>query len=169
MPASVAAVHIFCSTWTGRQPHWLALLSLPWCPWAASAARTGAASARRETAAFANECAMRSCVHERRVLRRSRSCPVNLCELCGASTPSGVPPHKNSGEHVVWYLIINLDFIFRRVAAARRALLRTNIGRLPSHAQARARDAADDVPPKPAAQVDVQKTGEPLVEPQPYR
>ena len=119
---------------------------------------------------------MRSCVHERRV-RRSRSCPVNLCELCGASTPSGVPPHKNSGEHVVWYLIINLDFIFRRlvaarvrrVAASRRALLRTNIGRLPSHAQARARDAADDVPPKSPSQMDVQKTREALVEPQPYR
>ena len=120
---------------------------------------------------------MRSCVHERRVLRRSRSCPVNLCELCGASTPSGVPPHKNSGEHVVWYLIINLDFDVRRlvaarvrrVAAARRALLRTNIGRLPPHAQPRARDTADDVPPKSPSQVDVQKTGEPLVEPQPYR
>jgi hypothetical protein len=148
-----------------------------WLPGAAAAACTGAASARRETAAFANECAMRSCVHERRVLRRSRSCPVNLCELCGASTPSGVPPHKNSGEHVVWYLIINLDFDVRRlvaarvrrVAAARRALLRTNIGRLPSNTQARARDAADDVPPKSPSQVDVQKTGEPLVEPQPYR
>ena len=170
MLALVAALHVFCSTWTGRRPGSAPPLHfLPWLPGAASAARTGAASARRETAAFANECAMRSCVHERRVLRRSRSCPVNLCELCGASTPSGVPPHKNSGEHVVWYLIINLDFNVRRLVAARRALLRTNIGRLPSHAQARARDAADDVPPKSPSQMDVQKTREPLVEPQPYR
>ena len=97
------------------------------------------------------------------------SCPVNLCELCGASTPSGVPPHKNSGEHVVWYLIINLDFNVGRLVAARRALLRTNIGRLPSHAQPRARDTADDVSPKSPSQMNVQKTGEPLVEPQPYR
>ena len=89
-----------------------------------------------------------------------------------ASTPSGVPPHKNSGEHVVWYLIINLDFNVRRLVVSRavaRALLRTNIGRLPSHAQARARDTADDVPPKSPSQMDVQKTSEPLVEPQPYR
>ena len=118
---------------------------------------------------------MRSCVHERRVLRRSRSCPVNLCELCGASTPSGVPPHKNSGEHVVWYLIINLDFIFRRLVAARvrrvatrRALLRTNIGRLPSNTQPRARDTANDVAAKSPSQMNVQKTSEALVEPQPY-
>jgi len=76
------------------------------------------------------------------------------------------------GEDVVnrCYLIINLDFIFRRLVAARvvddavgcgirrrRALLRTNIGRLPSHAQPRARDAADDVSPKAAPEVDVQK------------
>ena len=173
MLALVAALHIFCSTWTGRPPHWLALLSLPWCPWAASAARTGAASARRETAAFANECAMRSCVHERRVLRRGSVAVDRVlstsANCAGRRRRRRVPPHKNSGEHVVWYLIINLDFIFRRVAAGRRALLRTNIGRLPSHAQARARDTADDVPPKSAAQVDVQKTSEPLVEPQPYR
>ena len=125
---------------------------------------------------------MRSCVHERRVLRRSRSCPVNLCELCGASTPSGVPPHKNSGEHVVWYLIINLDFNVRRLVAARAVddavgcgirrrvpLLRSDIRRLPSNTQPRARDTADDVSPKSAPEVDVEEAGEPLVEPQPYR
>ena len=120
---------------------------------------------------------MRSCVHERRVLRGSRSCPVNLCELCGASTPSGVPPHKNSGEHVVWYLIINLDFSFRRRVVARavgcgirrRPLLPSDISRLPSNTQPRARDAANDVSPKSAPEVDVQKTSEALVEPQPYR
>ena len=66
-------------------------------------------------------------------------------------------------------LFLDLDDGFGRVAAGRRALLRTNIGRLPSHAQARARDAADDVPPKSPSQMDVQKTREPLVEPQPYR
>ena len=122
---------------------------------------------------------MRSCVHERRVLRRSRSCPVNLCELCGASTPSGVPPHQRPGEDVVnqCYLIINLDFSFRRRVVARavdgvrrvaRALLRPDIRRLPSHAQARARDTANDVPPKSAPEVDVEEAGEPLVETQPY-
>ena len=105
---------------------------------------------------------MRSCVHE-------SSVAVDRVLSTSANCAGRRRRHKNSGEHVVWYLIINLDFIFRRVAAARRALLRTNIGRLPSHAQARARDAANDVSPKPAAQVDVQKTSEPLVEPQPYR
>ena len=80
------------------------------------------------------------------------------------------------------YLIINLDFLFRRlvvaravagvrrlVATGRRALLRTNIGRLPPHAQPRARDAANDVPPKAPPQMNVQKTSEALVEAQPYR
>ena len=66
-------------------------------------------------------------------------------------------------------LFLALDDGFGRVAAARRALLRTNIGRLPSHAQARARDTANDVPPKAPPQMDVQKTSEPLVEAQPYR
>ena len=55
------------------------------------------------------------------------------------------------------------------VAAGRRALLRPDIGRLPSNTQPRARDTANDVPPKSAPEVDVQKTSKPLVEPQPYR
>ena len=66
-------------------------------------------------------------------------------------------------------LFLALDDGFGRVAAARRALLRTNIGRLPSNTQPRARDTANDVSPESASQVDVQKTSEPLVEPQPYR
>ena len=65
-------------------------------------------------------------------------------------------------------LFLALDDGFGRVAAARRALLRTNIGRLPSNTQPRARDAANDVSPKSAPQVDVQKTSKALVEPQPY-
>ena len=66
-------------------------------------------------------------------------------------------------------LFLALDDGFGRVAAARRALLRTNIGRLPSNTQPRARDTANDVSPKSAPEVDVQKTSKPLVEPQPYR
>ena len=178
MLALVAALHIFCSTWTGRQPHWLALLSRPWLPWAASAARTGAASARRETAAFANECAMRACtsvvssVAVDRVLSTSANC-------AGRRRRRRVPPHQRPGEDVVnqCYLIINLDFSFRRRVVARavgcgirrRPLLPSDISRLPSNTQPRARDTANDVSPKPAAQVDVQKTSEALVEPQPYR
>ena len=66
-------------------------------------------------------------------------------------------------------LFLALDDGFGRVAAGRRALLRPHVGRLPSNTQPRARDTANDVPPKSAPEVDVQKTSEPLVEPQPYR
>ena len=66
-------------------------------------------------------------------------------------------------------LFLALDDGFGRVAAGRPALLRTNIGRLPSNTQPRARDTADDVPPKSPSQMDVQKTSEALVEAQPYR
>ena len=121
---------------------------------------------------------MRSCVHERRVRRRSRSCPVNLCELCGARRRRRAPPHQRPGEDVVnrCYLIINLDFIFRRLVGARVVagrirrppLLPSDISRLPPHAQPRARDTANDVPPKSAPEVDVEEAGEPLVETQPY-
>ena len=126
---------------------------------------------------------MRSCVHERRVRRRA-DVRLLLSESCGARRRRRVPPHQRPGEDVAnrCYLIINLDFNLRRLVVARavddavgcgirrrRPLLRPDIRRLPSNTQPRARDTADDVSPKSAPEVDVQKTSKPLVEPQPYR
>ena len=154
MLALVAALHIFCSTWTGRRRGSAPPLHfLPWLPGAASAARTGAASARRETAAFANECAMRSCVHERRVLRRSRSCPVNLCELCGASAPSAraLPDEPLRVSRTVtvgraWRCVAEAAYM-RLLASA------TSIGRSPTlagHVFQRARALLIPCPPAPS-------------------
>ena len=146
-----------------------------------------AASARRESDAFlANECAMRrACTSD--VSAVSADSAVVRREFAGRIV-RGVPTPSRPvgarrflmrhGEDVVnrCYLIINLDFIFRRLVGARVVagrirrppLLPSDISRLPPHAQPRARDTANDVPPKSAPEVDVEEAGEPLVETQPY-
>ena len=129
---------------------------------------------------------MRSCVHERRVLRRTDSQSIVSCQplrIVRGVDAVGVPSSAPWRARVQPVLLDNkLDFNLRRLVAARavddavgcgirrrRPLLRPDIRRLPSNTQPRARDTADDVSPKSAPEVDVQKTSEPLVEAQPYR